>query len=56
MVVGCQPGTLEDGIGLSESVAAAVGPAAAMVRDVVLKELARPPVAAGRREVARGGG
>lgn len=53
LVVGCQPGTLEDGIGLSPAVAAAVAPAAAMVRDVVHKELARPD--ASRHEVSRGG-
>lgn len=53
LVVGCQPGTLEDGIGLSEPVAAAVEPAAAMVRRVILKELAR--AAGPRHEVTRGG-
>lgn len=53
LVVGCQPGTLEDGIGLSDPVAAAVEPAAAMVREVVINELARPD--APRHEVARGG-
>ena len=39
LVVGVQPQTLEDGIGLSEAVQAAVGPAAAMVVDVVRREL-----------------
>lgn len=41
LVVGCQPATLEDGIGLSAEVAAAVEPAATMVCDVVRRELAR---------------
>ena len=39
LVVGCQPESLDDGIGLSETVQAAVRPAAAMVRDVVEREL-----------------
>lgn len=41
LVVGCQPATLEDGMGLSEPVRAAVEPAAAMVVDVVRRELDR---------------
>ena len=41
LVVGCQPATLADGIGLSPEVAAAVDPAATMVRDVVRRELGR---------------
>jgi hydrogenase maturation protease len=53
LVVGCRPATLEDGIGLSEPVAAAVEPAAAMVRSVILKEVARTD--ASYPEVARGG-
>lgn len=51
LVVGCQPATLEDGIGLSAAVAAAVEPAADLVRTVVRRELDR----ADRREEARGG-
>ncbi|WSY97980.1 hydrogenase maturation protease [Streptomyces sp. NBC_00872] len=39
VVVGCQPLTAEEGIGLSEPVAAAVGPAADLVLDLVQ----RPP-------------
>jgi hydrogenase maturation protease len=53
LVVGCQPETLGDGIGLSPAVQAAVEPAAAMVRDVVDRELRR---AADRSEFAQGGG
>jgi hydrogenase maturation protease len=57
LVVGCQPETLADGIGLSRAVQAAVVPAATMVRDVVARELAtRTDPATGRREAARGGG
>ena len=41
LVVGCQPATLEDGMGLSEPVRAAVEPAAATVVDVVQRELDR---------------
>jgi hydrogenase maturation protease len=41
LVVGCQPATLGDGIGLSPEVAAAVGPAVTMVGDVVRRELDR---------------
>ena len=48
LVVGCQPGSLEDGIGLTEAVAGAVVPAAAMVLDVVGRELSRPAVTADR--------
>jgi hydrogenase maturation protease len=54
LVVGCQPETLEDGIGLSPAVQASVGPAADMVRRVVDGELTQQT--AGRREVVRGGG
>jgi hydrogenase maturation protease len=43
LVVGCRPASLEDGIGLSPEVSAAVEPAAALVRDVVVRELARLP-------------
>lgn len=38
LVVGVQPGTVDDGIGLSEPVADAVGPAAELVREVVARE------------------
>jgi len=41
LVVGCQPEVLDDGIGLSAAVQAAVEPAAALVRDVVRRELDR---------------
>ncbi|GAA1189425.1 hydrogenase maturation protease [Streptomyces hebeiensis] len=43
LVVGCQPLTFEEGIGLSPPVAAAVGPAADLVLDLVT----RPPGPAG---------
>ncbi len=52
MVVGVQPESLEEGIGLSAAVTAAVEPAADLVVDVVTRELARRPAAT----VARGGG
>lgn len=42
LVVGCQPGTLDDGIGLSDEVRAAVVPAADLVEDVLHRELDRP--------------
>ncbi|HET6693652.1 MAG TPA: hydrogenase maturation protease [Pedococcus sp.] len=38
LVVGCRPETLDDGIGLSPAVAAAVDPAAGLVLDVVGRE------------------
>ena len=41
LVVGCQPGVLDDGIGLSPAVQAAVTPAADLVREVVRRELDR---------------
>ncbi len=50
LVVGVQPETLEDGIGLSDAVTAAVEPAADLVVDVVTRELAgleAPTVAGG---------
>ncbi len=56
LVVGCQPESLDDGIGLTDAVAGAVGPAAAMVLDVVRRELSRPWPVAARREPAREGG
>jgi hydrogenase maturation protease len=56
LVVGCRPASLEDGIGLSPEVSAAVEPAAGLVREVVLRELARLPISAGRPPIARGGG
>ena len=40
LVVGVQPESLEEGIGLSDAVAAAVEPAADLVVDVVTRELA----------------
>ncbi len=39
LVVGCQPASLEDGIGLSDPVRAAVEPAAQLVAEVVEREL-----------------
>jgi hydrogenase maturation protease len=42
LVVGCEPGRLADGIGLSEPVAAAVDPAARLVRDLVEQLLGTP--------------
>ncbi len=53
LVVGCRPASLEDGIGLSPEVSAAVGPAADLVREVVVRELA---MAVGRSPITRGGG
>ena len=49
LVVGCQPEVLDDGIGLSPAVQAAVQPAADLVRDVVRRELDRldPALAGG---------
>lgn len=41
LVVGCQPGTLDEGIGLSDEVRAAVVPAADLVEDVLRRELDR---------------
>jgi len=41
VVVGCQPGSLEEGIGLTEEVRAAVEPAAELVRRLVEEELDR---------------
>ena len=38
VVVGCQPGSLEEGIGLTDEVRAAVQPAAALVARVVSRE------------------
>jgi len=48
LVVGCQPGSLDDGIGLTDEVRAAVTPAAEMVRDVVRRELDRLAAATSR--------
>ena len=45
-IVGCEPQTLDEGIGLSAAVAAAVEPAAGLVRKLVARALAAP----GRRE------
>jgi hydrogenase maturation protease len=49
LVVGCQPEVLDDGIGLSPAVQAAVQPAADLVREVVRRELDRldPAIAGG---------
>ena len=52
LVVGCQPEVLDDGIGLSPAVQAAVQPAADLVREVVRRELDRLPDPA----LAGGGG
>lgn len=41
LVVGCQPQSLDDGIGLSDPVRGAVQPAVRMVKGVVEEELAR---------------
>lgn len=42
-VVGCQPGSLEDGIGLSAPVSASLDTAAGVVRRLVSAELGREP-------------
>ena len=39
LVLGCEPESCEEGMGLSEAVAAAVEPAAAMIEELVRKEL-----------------
>lgn len=43
LVVGCQPDELEQGIGLSATVAAAVGPAVRRTADLARREASRPP-------------
>lgn len=48
LVVGCQPDSLDEGIGLSGPVADAVAPAASLVQQVVERELSSP-ASAGRR-------
>jgi hydrogenase maturation protease len=40
LLVGCVPENVEDGMGLSDAVAAAVDPAVQAVRDLIDKELA----------------
>jgi hydrogenase maturation protease len=45
-VVGCQPATVAESMGLSPAVAAAVEPAAAAVRSLLTNELASPDAAA----------
>jgi hydrogenase maturation protease len=46
-IVGCEPQTLDEGIGLSEPVAAAIAPAIALVRKLVARALAAPPLREG---------
>ncbi|AEV76080.1 hydrogenase maturation protease [Mycolicibacterium rhodesiae NBB3] len=46
IVIGCEVENIEDGIGLSESVAAAVPAAAAAITDVLVEIAARAPAAA----------
>lgn len=41
-IVGCEPQTLDEGIGLSAAVAAAVEPAAELVRKLIARALAAP--------------
>jgi len=41
-IIGCQPLTVDEGIGLSEPVAAAVDPAVALVQKLVTRALAAP--------------
>ncbi|WP_281292824.1 hydrogenase maturation protease [Streptomyces qinzhouensis] len=53
LVVGCEPASLEEGIGLSAPVAAAVDEAARLVLRVLAEERGRPP---GPGESPRGGG
>jgi hydrogenase maturation protease len=50
LVVGCVPADLDEGIGLSPVVAAAVEPAATTVRALLASELAATPAGAGRTE------
>ena len=45
LVVGCEPASIDEGIGLSDVVASAVEPAAKLVRDVLADSLAVPSVA-----------
>jgi len=42
-LVGCEPLAVDEGIGLSAPVAAAVAPAAALVRSLIASSLAEPP-------------
>ncbi|GAC1304951.1 MAG: hydrogenase maturation protease [Vulcanimicrobiaceae bacterium] len=42
-IVGCEPQSVDDGIGLSQPVAAAIEPAAALVRELVARALAAAP-------------
>ena len=56
VVVGCQPRSLEEGIGLSDEVRTAVEPAADLVGQVVAAEVARIDAAADRRGRDVGGG
>jgi hydrogenase maturation protease len=41
-IVGCEPQTVDDGIGLSAPVTAAVEPAAALVRKLIARALSAP--------------
>lgn len=52
LVVGCEPLTIEEGIGLSEPVAAAVDEAARVVSELVAEVTAETPVGAGVRRSA----
>ncbi|MFE7133044.1 hydrogenase maturation protease [Streptomyces sp. NPDC057638] len=57
LVVGCEPASLAEGIGLSEPVAAAVDPAAALVREVLAtgEPAPEPSWGAGRPRAAAAG-
>lgn len=41
-IVGCEPQTVDEGIGLSEPVAAAIEPAVALVRKLIVRALSAP--------------
>ena len=49
LVVGCEPACLDEGMGLSEVVAAAVEPTLAVVRDLLHRELHRNVILEGMR-------
>ena len=42
LIVGCEPASCEEGMGLSAAVESAVGPAITLIEDVVRKELEKP--------------
>jgi hydrogenase maturation protease len=53
LVVGCEPGVTEERVGLSEPVAAAVEPAAGLIRDLIGQAVARPAAPAASTDPSR---